>query len=257
MATAFPREGIFRILRPSKASDVPAVAYKNPGGHAVRMGMIVILILVQLFFLLEANYNSPLFPGDWSSQVKGYTIFLFLDMFALGLIGFHPLTHPGRPLRIQPYGYPGFAISFVAFAGLAWLLMSAIAYLQHPGTSVAGSIYGDTERLQLFVFYGIFVGPTEELLFRVALPEELGWVIGACVAFPLFHLIAYTTGLTPVSGVNLWVQIFTDGGLGAGLWFLKDRIGYGAAVGFHVGYDLTLVGVISAIASFPLGIAPF
>lgn len=228
--------------------DAQAFSLKNLKQRGTRIGLVSTIILIQLFFYLESIVASPILPGDWTSFSGDFGFYLLFDVIALFILG-----TSNRIGKIQGGGFGGFSITYVLFAAGTWLLTAGLlSYGTAPTIPIS-----QTTQLQDFVFYGIFVGPTEELLFRVALPPHVpgGWVT-ANIAFAVFHIFAYTsTGLT--LGFELYYQLFFVFLLGVIFYFIYQYFGYGAAVGTHTAYDLATVGaIVLGFSGLHLGIVP-
>jgi hypothetical protein len=255
------RQGSFLdYLRPQARGDATALPPRL-SAHAVRLGMVFVLVVFQLFFFLDSLFCastvgcSPLLPGNWASLEPSFFYDILLDLFALGMIAALPRVLPGYNLRIQPGGFAGFGLTYVLFAIAAWGVTAAL--LVYSGGGLGGSVLNDTTRLQEFVNYGIFVGPSEELFFRVAFVPYAGWPISAGVVFALFHAFAYSTGPGGLTGVPFLVAMLEAGVLGIAFYFIFDRFGWGAAVATHTAYDLTVAGVIVFSSGLALHLALF
>lgn len=248
------------LLRPRSSTRTPLIL-PRVSKHGLRIGIVLVLIVVQVFFYIDSYLNSPLIPGDWSAYQTSFLVYLALDSISLGAIAALPQVLPkdeyGR-FVIQPNGYRGFVFTYALFALAMWgAMVGYLAIFAVNGTHIS-PVLNDTARLQGFVFYGLFVGPSEELTFRVALPPYFSWVGSSLIVFPLFHLLAYTVGAAPASGVVLWVQIGIIAFWGLVFWVIFDRFGYGAAVAAHTVYDLCAAGIlVSGVAIGALSIAVF
>jgi hypothetical protein len=231
------------IFRPQPPPPVGYLPAKAPA-HGLRIGIIIGFVVVQAFLLLQTYLNSPLLPGNWSGFQFQFTFYLMLDVLALGMIAFWPrVIKNWEKIRIQPNGFVGFAFTYALFGLAMWGIM--IGYLSLTGSAVQ-PVLDDTARLQQFVFIALFVGPTEELFFRVALPPYTGWVLGSCVLFGLFHALAYSTGTGAFTGIALLIQMMLAMAWGGFFWFLYSRWGYGASVSAHTIFDLAVGGIITA-----------
>lgn len=234
------------LFRPQPPSPVPAFIARI-STHALRVGVMVAIIMVELFFLLQSYLNSPLFPGDWSTYTTSFWFYVTLNSISLGLLALLPAVIPkdeyGK-FRIQPNGVAGFCWTYVLFGALMWIVMIGYLWVIGNGVNHVSPILDDTLRLQAFVFYGIFVGPAEELFFRVVLPPYIGWVNSSVLAFSLFHMLAYTVGAAPITGVGLVLQIALAGIWGGIFWLIFSRFGIGAAIAAHTVYDLAVAGII-------------
>ena len=257
MATGEASGNPLNYLHPQPPGDASAFFYhlRKMNRHALRLGILIALVIVQVFFLLESYFNSPIFPGNWSSYTNSYIYYLILDILSFGMVALLPLVNPNYDLRIQPGGFAGFGFCYSLFGIVAWGLV--LLALQAEGAHFGVTGISDTVRLQQFVFYGIFVGPSEELFFRVALPPYAGWVLGSGIAFGVFHILSYSTGMSGLVGVSLYLAVFEAAIIGIVLYFLYDRFGVGASIGAHTAYDLTTTGIISTLSIAGLHLALF
>jgi hypothetical protein len=226
----------------------PAISLRKIRGRTIRLGLVGTIFVIQLFFYLETIVQSPILPGDWASLNGSFQFYLLLDAGAFFILGLS-----NRIERIQSGGFAGFAITYVLFASATWLLVAwAISYSPQlsPITGAA--------KLQDLAFYGLFVGPTEELFFRVSLPPHVpgGWVTSN-VVFALFHIFAYTVEGIPlgISLVSALIEVFL---LGCVFYWVYRFFGYGAAVGVHTAYDLVVAGAIGVpgFSGIHLGLIP-
>ena len=156
--------------------SIPAINLQLKGK---RLGLVGILIFFQLFFFLETVVQSPIIPGNWTAYQLPMEFYLILTAVGMFLLGYGT-----KPLSIQKGGIGEFMLMFSVFGAAAWLL---VAVLDHGGAALSG-----IDRIQLFVFVLIFVAPSEELVFRVALPPYVGWLIGSGIMFGIFHIFAYS-----------------------------------------------------------------
>ena len=215
--------------------SIPAINLQLKGK---RLGLVGILIFFQLFFFLETVVQSPIIPGNWTAYQLPMEFYLILTAVGMFLLGYGT-----KPLSIQKGGIGEFMLMFSVFGAAAWLL---VAVLDHGGAALSG-----IDRIQLFVFVLIFVAPSEELVFRVALPPYVGWLIGSGIMFGIFHIFAYS--VAGPSGPILIIQLVEAMILGVLFYFIYQRWGYGAAVGVHAGYDLAVLGVLGT--GLALGLA--
>jgi hypothetical protein len=241
---------IFNYLRPGNYGlPAPIYVIGRPTKKLLRIGLIGGLFTVQLFFWLETIVQSPILPGNWSSLGGTYQFYLLLDAGSFFFLGLS-----NRVDNVQNGSFAGFAITWFVFALVTWFAVTVLL-LYYAQTSVPIS---GTDRLQDFVTYGIFVGPSEELFFRVALPPHIpgGW-LSSNIAFAVFHVFAYTVSGESL-GVPLFSQLFQVFVLGVLFYFIYKKWSYGADVGVHTAYDLTVTGAISAFgfSALRLGLIP-
>ncbi len=210
---------------------VPAV--RRISKRAVTAGIMTAMLLADLFFVLLVYANSQLLPGNWSPLLTPMMIYVGIGTIALLLIVAREKGEPSEDVRVDR-----FLLLLLASAAGTELLMAAAfgrIGLPSPLTGVA--------QLQDIVFVAFFVAPMEESLFRVALPLKWGWAVPV-VLFPVMHLGAYTASGLVVSDVPLISQIIEVGAIGLGLWFINRFVGFGASIGVHMAYDLSVLGAI-------------
>jgi hypothetical protein len=241
---------LLSFLTPSEHGlPAPIFSTDKTNRRALRLGLVGLLVTVQLFFYLETIVQSPIFPGNWGGLQGDFQFYLLLDALAFFVLGLS-----NRVDRIQRGSFAGFAVTYTFFAAGTWLL---VCYLISVGQPAVAPLSG-TVRLQDFVFYGIFVGPSEELFFRVALPAHVpGGFVSANVAFAAFHVFAYSTSGTSL-GVSLGVALVEAFLIGVLLYAVYRYFGYGAAVGCHTAYDLSVAAVITifGVTGLHLGLIP-
>lgn len=221
--------------------------------RTLRLTFLGVLIGIQLFFYLATLFSQTFLPGNWTVLSPDFLYYLLLDVLALFLMGGFRYQNK----VIQPAGAGGFLITFPLWATITFLLMT-IAFASTVSTVTPLTL---TEKIMDLVLYGIFVAPTEELLFRVALPPVLsgygGWVT-AQIIFAGFHFLELTATGQGIVGpvIDQAVEIF---GLGLLLYAVFHYFGYGAAVGFHFAWDATIAGAlgVGVFAGFHLGLVPF
>ncbi len=196
------------------------------------------LLLAEAFFVLLVYANSQLLPGDWSGLLTPMLIYVALGTIALMLILFR---NPGDP--VEQLRADRFLLLLVAFAAGVGIAMSYLfGRLGEP------AILGGVAQLQDIVFVGLFVAPIEEMLFRVALPLKWGWLLPAVVLFSVMHLGAYTASGLLYTQVSLAVSIVEVALIGGILWLINRYVGFGAAVGTHMAYDLTVLGAVGGFS---------
>lgn len=245
-----------------------AVAPSLPASARYRaIGPVGFLFMGQLITLLIAVNGSTLLPGNWSPVILPMEVYLFIDAVAIGFFS----QGVSVPLIVE--GSVGrFLKVFVAFSAIGWVVVAALIGFTAGGTPTPVS---PTVQFQDVVYIALFVGPTEELFFRVVLPPVLsrgflGQMVWSSVAFALFHVGIYTaagTQWTPLGVAGILVQL----GLIGAIFFIvawkpapgrRDgrlpRWGYPAATGLHISYDLVVLGVIAALggSAHLLGLVP-
>ena len=244
-----PGQGSFlSYLLPGK-HGAEAPIFGKVSNRQLRLGLVGLLALIQLFFYLETIVQSPILPGNWADYQPDFQFYLLLDALAFFILG---LTN--RVDKIQRGGFAGFAITYVFFAAGTWLLVTYLVSLgQAPVPAITGTL-----QLQYLVFYGLFVSVTEELFFRVALPPHVpgGWVT-ANVVFACFHIFAYSSTGTSL-GVSLGIALFEAFLFGCIFYWVYKFWGFGSCVGVHAAYDLSVVGAIGlfGFTGVHLGLIP-
>ena len=244
-----PGQGSFlSYLRPSDHGENTEI-FAPLNKKSVRLGLVGLLTIVQVFFYLETIVQSPIFPGNWGQFQVDYQFYILLDALSFFILG---LT--AKADRIQRGGFAGFAITYVFFAAATWLLVTYLISLGQPRLPPISGV----AQLQDLVFYGVFVSVTEELFFRVALPPRLpGKWITANVLFAIFHVFAYSVTGTSL-GVSLAVALTEAFVFGCIFFWIFKRWGYGAAVGTHCAYDLSVSGAIGlfGVTGLHMGLVP-
>lgn len=222
------------------------------GGRSRLIGIVMTVILFQVFLFLIYVDQSPLIPGSFAGYGNDMIFYLVIESaVALPIIGFAPgligskihvnLVTGGGVFRFMAIG------SIVGF--LAWALMGlALTTLHASYQMVSGSA-----RLSGLLFLAFFVAFAEELTFRAALPLVGNWFVMSALVFASFHLVvdASTFGLADVAGVaSAFIQRAIAGVV---LWIIYRYVGFAAAVFSHFTYDGVLTGYLSG--SFPISLA--
>lgn len=225
----------------------------------MRIGSILVVIVVQIFFWLETVVNSPILPGDWAPLEVSFQVDVIYSTLALGMVAALPLYSPekARNLVVQPGGIYGFAILYALF-GFAWTL-GMVAYLHFSG-GVAASSVPDTTRLQELIQFVVMVSVGEELFFRVALDAYWGG-LASTVIFGGFHLWAYSSAPGALLPGGEWIlvqQIVSAMFFGAIFWAIYKFWGIGAAMVSHAAFDLVTSGAVglNTVAFAHLGMFP-
>jgi hypothetical protein len=248
-------------------SQTPALPPHGLRAISLR-GMV---LLVMLIFLLLAANNSPAFGGGWAPYIVPFEVYLLIFGVAVTLESiWAPIGTTGRRLRLSlpEEERPDFAVHFAFWFGVVLLAVVAVGglalyYLGAPTAPLTGQ-----DRITTIVYVLVFVAPTEEYLFRVVLPQRVGWVWGAVILFGIFHIGAYTAtgGGFDYSTLS---QLFLAMALGWFLWLLYDLkitnkkgqkvrlVGYGGVVAAHGAYDLLLYGAVGGFSLQLLSLIPF
>ncbi len=223
-------------------------------GRAI--GPVAMLILAELIVFLMALNGSTFIPGDWAPFVPLMSIYLTLNALSIGVFS----QNVSVPLILE--GNTGrFLKVFVVFSALTWIL--TLLFLSQTIGGIPAPVSG-TVAFQELLFIGLFVGPTEELFFRVVLPPILGkryWtqLVLSSLAFAIFHIGAYTAAGVTWTPEVLSSQLLQVGVIGGILYAvgwktvdsvsgtMQPRFGYPAMAGAHVAYDLSVLGVISGL----------
>ncbi|MDE1821561.1 MAG: CPBP family intramembrane metalloprotease [Euryarchaeota archaeon] len=225
-----------------------------------------VLVLAQVFVLLITVNGSNLIPGDWSGLFDAEVVYLILSIFALGVFGI------GNRTPLISEGDTGwFVVLFAMFAAATIFVL--VELFAHSGA--APSAVSPTQKIQTALFLGVFVAPTEELLFRVVLPpyvakSSLGRMAGSSILFGVFHLPAYSVVAGKVGPFSIGSAVIEAVFLGMLLYVVYAGIdipsakirfrglGLGASTGIHWGWDLSTLGVVGgfAIVAKSLGLVP-
>jgi membrane protease YdiL (CAAX protease family) len=91
--------------------------------------------------------------------------------------------------------------------------------------------------LWYMIYYGLAVGPAEEIVFRGSLPHIIGDVPSQLL-FGVFHLFVYS-----LAG-NILINIGFAVLCGFGLLIVKKRFGIEMAIGMHSAFDLVNGGIL-------------
>jgi hypothetical protein len=225
------------------------------------LGVVGVIVLFQLVVLLLTVNQSPFLPGNWGPLLQAEQVYLTMALFAGAVFYFNPKV----PL-ISEGSIGWFLTLYVGFAMTTTLVLSLI--FVHSGATVPIPVSG-TQKIQTALFIGLFVGPVEELLFRVVLPPlfvgklkgqaaDVAAAAGSSILFGLFHLPAYSVATATVSPLQLGSNVVLAVLLGLLLYIIYRSVGFGANVGVHVAYDLTVLGVIGglSVAAAHLGLVP-
>lgn len=222
------------------------------------LGPVFFLVLAQLIFLLIATNQSTVIPGDWAPFLAGMELYLLMSSLAIGVF----LQGTTVPAILE--GNLGrFLKTFVIAAGVFWVL--TLVFLSGTTNGVPEPVNG-TFAFQYLIYVGVFIGPTEELLFRVVLPPllsktYLGQLVWSSLGFAFFHIGAYTAAGVQWTPETLFFQLAQVAFLGGVFFWVawksvdprtgarQARWGYAAATGAHTAYDLTVLGVISGLGS--------
>lgn len=225
-------------------------------GRAI--GPVFFLIFAELVVYLIALNGSTLIPGNWSAFAPLMFVYLTINALSIGVFA----QNLSVPLILE--GSTGrFLKVFVLFAGIGWI--ASLLFLSRTVGGIPAPV-GGTIAFQELLFIGLFVGPAEELLFRVVLPPLVGkryWsqLVLSSVAFAVFHIGVYTAAGVVWSPGALVFQLgwvaFLGGVFYAIDWKKVDprngamtpRWGYPAGTGVHVAYDLSVLGVITGFAA--------
>lgn len=247
--------------RSAWASDIAGDAAVQPGatateksfgGRSKLIGIVMTVILFQVFLFLIYVDQSPLVPGSFAGYGNAMIFYLVLESaVALPIIGFAPslvgskihtnLVTGGGVFRFMATG---------AITGfLAWTLMGLALTALHANYQVVSG----ASRLSGLLFLSFFTAFAEELTFRAALPLIGNWFVMSALVFATFHLAldAGTIGLANVGGVaSAFIQRVIAGIV---LWVIYRYVGFAAAVFSHFTYDGAITGYLSG--QFPISIA--
>lgn len=212
----------------------------------------------ELVVYLIALNGSTLIPGNWATFAPLMLVYLTINALSIGVFT------QGLAVPIILEGSTGrFLKVFVLFAALGWI--ATLLFLTGSVGGIPKQIDG-TVAFQQLLFIGLFVGPSEELLFRVVIPPLVGktyvtQLVLSSVAFAIFHIGAYTAAGITWSPNQLAFQLGFVAFLG-GLFYIVDwravnpktgamepRFGVPSSTGLHVAYDLSILGVITGLSA--------
>lgn len=222
---------------------VPAFRGLSSTGKGV--GALVFVGIGQLMLYLTTTVNPTLLPGNWGSLVTGMEFYLFSILFAFILVigSKEPILAGGT--------LDQFLLRFAVGGGATYAVLWAISFANPVGP---GTLLGGGSQLQWILYLGFFVAPTEELLFRAALPRNVGWVMGSVILFSVYHIPAYLLegGTTSLSAIL--PNLVTVGVLGFVFWVVYEKFGLAFSIGAHFLYDVVTVGVLPLFHAFPSGL---
>lgn len=227
----------------ASASDgrgIPAFLSGSAGKRHV-IGLVGVILLLQVFMFLGAEQASWILPGNWTPFVPIFNFFLqttFAAIFFLIL----PRKNGTSPLEdIKEFSFRDFLRNYALVFGLTWIAVLGIFIVGFHETLKP---LADVTRLQQFVYVFIFVAPTEELLFRVALPKHFPWWATSGIGFAVYHLWAYSLQV-PIGDIQaLLSQMLWAGILGIVFYAIYTKYGYGGAMGAHGAYDGVVLGAL-------------
>ena len=225
---------------------------KSLGGRSKLIGIIMTVILFQVFLFLIYVDQSPLVPGSFAGYGNAMIFYLVLESaVALPIIGFAPALI-GSKIHVNLVTGGG-VFRFMAIGAitgfLAWALMGLVLTALHANYQVVSG----SARLSGLLFLAFFTAFAEELTFRVALPLVGNPVLMSSLVFATFHLAldAGTIGLANVGGIaSAFIQRALAGLI---LWAIYRYVGFAAAVFSHFTYDGVLTGFLPG--QFPISIA--
>lgn len=235
--------------RPGETMGARAVE-RALGGRSKLLGIILAVVLTQIFFYLIYIDQSPLIPGSFSSFGPEMLFYLILMTPALFILGFAPSVHTNQTVINVTTGGSVFrfmaTFSIVGF--LAWTLMSlALAGLHASYATISGA-----DRLQLLIIEAVFVASCETILFQLSLPIVMPYFVGASFLFAIFHVPvdALTIGLGNIGQIaSAFIQRMVAGLI---LFAVLRYAGLGACVSAHFVYDAVLVGAMPG--GFPISV---
>lgn len=196
-----------------------------------------LLFFTQLFFLITNRYFFPEAELSWQTCL----IYMFIP------VGFMVYSKKNEKLvqdvplyRSLLFGLIGFWATYalvIVFYGLVLgLEFGTVAY---------------NEVWMIIVLQAVFVAPSEELAFRLILPEYLKsvfpakmWLVAIVlsqIGFSVFHLASYNGNgfslmLAFIIGM-IWITV-------SRLNYKGKPIGIGLTIGSHMCYNLILTGVL-------------
>lgn len=233
-------------------APTPTVTVERRGMRTI--GLLSMILIVQFFIYLSVIDQSVILPGnwptDWQPRATGmlFYIFLFVGMMVLNIA--IPRKIGSRAAGtvasfLIPFAAGGFGVWFLTTLAVTFDPSFFVSSLPPPNTGA---------KFASLTFTILFVAPTEELMFRVVLPGlavykgKSYWWVPSIIGFMAFHIPYYanaSVGLPPVVFVGHLVIVGALGGL---LYLIYQRFGFGAAVGFHGGFDLAANNVIGSLA---------
>jgi membrane protease YdiL (CAAX protease family) len=181
----------------------------------------VLLLLLQSFLLVTA----PFFIKAQSVRDYQFLVMVYMLM-TVGMrvyAGNVLFTGQGIGTNLMWFGIGLFATSLILTGG-----SGLIDVLQTFQLSRGAPVW-------IAITQGAVIAASEETIFRGLLPKVLG-VIGAQVAFGVFHLAAYGLNLTGIGMAIIAGFVF--------YFAAKYTNSLGTAIGMHMAYNIWALGVI-------------
>jgi hypothetical protein len=246
---------------PARPSSTPFLPPQNSLRAISLRGLI---LLAELVFVLFALTNSPILGGGWAPYLDDY--FFYIALFAVAIViegsvvAVPDRRRFARPSRRAKFAIPederpGWTTKFAFNFGIILFLGTVAVALAFTFLHVATTVVSGQARITGIVYILLFVAPVEEFMFRVVLPERIGWLLGSVILFALFHLGTYTAmggGLTTSVLFNL-AEAAVFGFLLFALYDLKNakgerRVGYGGIVPIHALWDLVQLSFLGGFS---------
>lgn len=219
------------------------------------LGLVGLLWLSQAIIYLAVWLESPILPGNWSTDWQQWQQPMLYYILFMGMIVTLEIAIP-KEIGTNRAGTIGnFTLTFMAGGTIMWIA-TTILTLAIPGYFGAPGPNDTSLRLSNIVFYVIFVAVAEEFGFRTVLPlyakwkgRDFGWA-PATLGFGIFHLPAYALGSVGKPWFILWIHVGVVMALGLVFYLAYKRFGFGMAVGLHAGFNLAASGVIGNLQIF-------
>lgn len=232
------------------ADDIVAQPAKK--SRLMAIGPVGLLLILMISVWLLAVNGSTLLPGSWSNLEMPMLVYILMATVALGVFArasVVPVVSEGSVGR--------FAKTYGVFSALTFVVMILFLRL---GPATPTPVTG-TAQFQDIVFIALFVGPVEELFFRVVLPPFLGatyfsQMVFSSALFAGFHAAAYTASGVSWTGISLLEGLVEVALLGTLFYAIAwkrstgprsaivPRYGIAATAAIHTNYDLAVLGVI-------------
>jgi membrane protease YdiL (CAAX protease family) len=215
------------------------------GRNAVLGVLGGILLFQVILYLAVVDYSASL-PFDLTPDANGIVFYILL-MFVAVLF----LLAVSKSDIFQGGTWGRFLTRYAIAGAIGWVLISGVE-AAYGGTSV---VVSGAQRLALIAFLGVYVAPTEEILFRMALPAilaqkaspRLSWFVSCAILFPIAHTFAYLSTYGSFAGTEVLVAMIEAAIAGVVLWYIRVYAGLGAAIASHFVYDASILGALGAL----------
>jgi hypothetical protein len=201
----------------------------------VRLGQA--LFFIQLVFLITNQYWFPESPISWQLMI---TYMLIPMGFMIYSTRSEKIVQEVSLIRSIAWGVIAFWITYAIVLVFYGLILD-----MNFGTVAYPAI------MSVVIAQMVFVAPSEELFFRLLLPDWLVsaspkkmWFIAVVISqmgFAMFHIAAYNGDLTGII-IAFFVGM---------IWYVTSKIPYhgkpigiGATIGSHIAYNLIISGIL-------------